>query len=190
MWQAMDGVWSIGPSAEFFLNDNLSFSTGVHIAQQRAENHQNCGDSIRLPAEILSRRTGLPCPNATTRLMRSGFRHRRFVFQYPVHLNYYAPLRCHWLLAFSVGTLLGMSVYQAVQFESYYAGSEQFSSFEVNARNKVFHNLVFGTGLHYQRGRLSARMTPLLLYDFRETNHSTPGGKLVLKGSVWLNLYR
>ena len=34
------GVWSIGPSAEFFLNDNLSFSTGVQIAQQRAENHQ------------------------------------------------------------------------------------------------------------------------------------------------------
>ena len=181
-------VWSIGPSAKFFLNDNLSFSTGVQIAQQRAENHQKLRGFNSATGRNFEQTNRPHLPERYDQT--DEIRIQTSAVRLPIHLNYYAPLRRHWSLAFSAGTLLGISVYQAVQFESYYAGSEQFSSFEVNARNKVFHNLVFGTGLQYQRGRLSARMTPFLLYDFRETDYSAPGGKLGLKGSVWLNLYR
>ena len=183
---ANHGMWSVGLSAEFFLKDNLSFSTGVQIAQQRAKNHQKLrgynSDTGKNFEEIY--RSHLPARYDQI----DDIRIQTSAVRVPVNLNYYAPLRRNWLLAFSVGTVLDMSVYQTVQFESIYVGSEQFNSFEVNARNKVFHNLTFGTGLQYQRRRLSAQVTPFLLYDFRSTDYSATGGKLGLKGSVWLNL--
>lgn len=180
--------WGIGPSAEFFLFHSLSVSTGLQISRYGAERSDHDTDFNRQTGQDFAQKYKAYLPGQYDRLDDIDI--QTTALQLPARLNYYLPLRRQWSLFFSLGTLLNLSVYESVRFESMYQGAEHHTAFEVRQPSSVFQNFVLGSGIQYQHKRFVGQLSPVWYYNFRGVSDGRSQQRVGVNLSLLMDLAR
>ncbi|MBN8822073.1 MULTISPECIES: outer membrane beta-barrel protein [unclassified Spirosoma] len=163
-------AWGIGPSVEFFLNRSLSVSTGLQISRYGAERSDHDDDYNRQTGQDFVEKYKAYLPGQYDRIEDIAI--QTTALQVPVMLKYYLPLRSQWSLFFLSGTLLNLSAYEAVHFESSFQGAEHHTAFEARDPSGVFQNFVLGAGLQYHYKRFVGQVSPVWQYNFRKSSYT------------------
>lgn len=182
------GSIGVGPSAEIFLHTNLSVSAGLLASRNELENHDRTQDYNQVTGQEFIEKYSAYLPRQYDRI--EDIRILTSMIQLPFNLKYYTPLSKKWSVLFSVGTNLDLSVYQNVNFESYYQGYERHNSFESHAKSSPFHDFMFGTGIQYQHGRVIGQLSPFWQSNFRSTDYSNQRNSFGINLSLWLDFAR
>lgn len=183
----LNGV-GVGPSIEFFPTENFGVSLGIQAAQLGLEEQRELRDfNAATGIEFIQQyRFFLPAQYDQIKDITV----RTSLVSLPVFLKYYVPMRRNWSLQFQTGSSFDIAAYQQVHYESFYRGDEVFHSFEVDTKPCFFHNFMFGAGVQYRQGRISAQVSPYYLYDFRSIANTPVGSNVGIKASVWLDVFK
>jgi hypothetical protein len=180
--------YGFGASVELFPTENLGISVGIRASKLEAENHKALRDYNSATGKLFVVQYSSYLPSRFDRIEDISI--KTTVVGLPLNLKYYIPVKNNLSLFIHSGTTLDLSAYQQVNFESYLNRSKRRNTFETGASAHFFHNFMFGAGVQYQSGRISAQISPNYIYDFRNIENTPSGGNLGLKGALWINLFQ
>ncbi|MDQ3289687.1 MAG: hypothetical protein M3Q05_00200, partial [Bacteroidota bacterium] len=176
---------SLGPTLELFLGRNVSLNTGLLLGSPEEKRLPFPRDFNRATGRRFEDQYHKHIPR-NDRLQ--GIVVKTSVLRLPIGVNYYIPATEKLSFIAMVGTNLNLSVYQTVEFRSYFAGEEQLNKFETRNKPQTFNNLYFGVGLQYKFGRLVGQISPYGQTFFREPDYFNQSKKFGVNAALKFNL--
>ncbi len=110
------------------------------------------------------------------------------IVKMPVGVNYYLPLKGNLSFMAMAGTKLNVSVFQTVEFRSFFGGDEQLNKFETKDKTNLFNNLYYGLGLQYKIGRFVGQLSPYYNMYFREPDYFNQSKKFGVNAAFKFDL--
>ncbi|PSR53211.1 hypothetical protein AHMF7605_06545 [Adhaeribacter arboris] len=176
---------AVGPVFEVFLGRNISLNAGLLFSSPEERR-------LPLPRDF-NMATGRRFEDQYRKHIPRNDRLQGIVVntsvvQLPLTFHYYVPVNERLSFMALAGTQLNVSVYQTVEFRSFFAGEEQLNKFETRYKTQTFNNLYYGVGLQYKFGRLVGQLNPYLQTFYREPDYFNQSKKFGLNAALKFNL--
>ncbi|MBK9933664.1 MAG: hypothetical protein IPP61_09745 [Cytophagaceae bacterium] len=180
------GGLSIGAMIETFLFKNLSVGVGGLVTRYKEVEYENPRDFNLSTGKVFEElfASGLPA----TYDQISDIKIKTTFFELPVGVNLYFPLHKNLKLKMYYGSHFDIKTFQSVKVETYKDEEETYTVFQNQREKSGFHNLVFGTGIQYQKNRFSLQITPTYIYNFKEVDYLKTGGKFRLNTQLYYRI--
>lgn len=174
-------IFSIGPSVEAFITNNLSLSTGLFIAKPQEIQYGQPADYNRETGKRFEDQFDGKVP--PQHRIEDIHIETSFI-NLPISMTYYIPTRSNFTFMVNAGTKLNLSVYQQVEFESSLMGETEKNSFEAHPQPQVFNSLYYGMGVQYQYKRVVAQLMPYFDFRFRQSDYLQTPRNYGIMGSL------
>ncbi len=178
---------ALGPDVEVFLNDRISFNTGLVISGQQTMVHSFAKDfNMATGKKFEDEYKGYMQGSTPVRIENISI--KTSYIKLPIFFNYYIPASRNFSFMVSAGTKLDLSVYQAVSYTSGALGAQFLSRFEASPKPATFNSLFYGLGAQYRHKRLVMQFSPYFDFPFRNLSYNNIPRKFGINASVKIDL--
>ncbi len=177
---------AIGPDIEIFLNDRISFNTGLLISGQQTKTHTFAKDFNVITGKTFEDEYKGYIHAKPARIENISI--KTSFIKLPLYFNYYIPASKSIAFAVSAGTKLDLSVYQDVSYTSGVLGDQLINRFEASPKPATFNSLFYGLGLQYKHKRLVAQFSPYFDFPFRNLSYGNAPRKFGINASLKIDL--
>ena len=182
----LKGGQSIGAMIEMFLFKNLSVGVGGLVTRYKEVEYENPRDFNLSTGKVFETLFAGGLPASYDQI--SDIKIKTTFFELPVGVNLYFPLHKNLKLKMHYGSHFDIKTFQSVKVETYKDEEETYTVFQNQREKSGFHNLVFGTGIQYEKNRFALQITPTYIYNFKEVDYLKTGGKFRLNTQLYYRI--